>query len=72
MLKEFHIVALDNETNFSVRGIDGALDKNFKTLFEAAHYLRTEIKAEGGLIVVENGNSINRIPMTQFPRPEPK
>jgi len=62
MVTEFHIVASNYDTCFTMEGGAGPLE--FSSLFEAARHARSACDSDNGLVVIsdESGTSLNRIP----------
>jgi hypothetical protein len=65
MTREFHIVASDSETRFTLKGTPGTSPEEFSSLFEAARHARTASGGEDGFVMIygEGGLSVNRIPL---------
>jgi hypothetical protein len=64
MSREFHILAFDLESRFILKGAAEGVDREFRSLFEAACHARTFAGDAGGHVVIsdEFGRALNRIP----------
>ena len=64
MNKEFHIFASHFDTRFVMKAMGDGYPQEFRSLFEAARFARTQPDCEGGLMVIhdEDGRFVNRIP----------